>query len=402
MLEIIEVDLDGNINTPETYGVYVCPRCNDGYYKDDDGSCNLCAYSEELQEAESDSCLECLTKYRCTKCPPELIITYLEDGCQYPIDNCAATPENYLNDGIYHVCPECAFGFFASLNKCVPCTIDGCADCSAEDFCQVCEEGKWMTDDHQYCYDPIDYCRGPEFVKVLINEDDETEFICTNCSISKAWDSTSSSCEDCEDVIENCIDCDHDVCLTCSPGFHHTPDKKACEENFDHCLVDDAIIPIPFAYALDEDKNSYWCSTCEDGYVWNEEERACQECSEIDPDCLTCELSQDSYNSICTSCDGGKIPTPNGLFCTDRLDHCLDAPLADQPEGLTPLDELFWSCENCSQNYYFDGLICTHCGINNCFDCKDSLTCTLCAPEYNLFEGDCYPWIRHCKIDQID
>lgn len=41
------------------------------------------------------------------------------------------------------------------------------------------------------------------------------------------------------------------------------------------------------------------------------------------------------------------MPTPNGLFCTDRLDHCSIAPLAKQPTGLTALDDLFWTCPDC-------------------------------------------------------
>lgn len=95
------------------------------------------------------------------------------------------------------------------------------------------------------------------------------------------------------------------------------------------------------------------------------------------------------------------MPTPNGQFCTDRLDHC-SVPLKDQPKNLIPQDDLFWACPNCDQNYYFDGLICTHCGIQNCMDCVDSLTCTQCQPSHNLFEGECYLWIDHCSVSKDD
>ena len=73
---------------------------------------------------------------------------------------------------------------------------------------------------------------------------------------------------------------------------------------------------------------------------------------------------------MCTACGYGKMPTPNGMFCTDWLDHC-NIPLANQPTGLTPSDDLFWVCNDCDKNFYFDGLICTECNIDHCEDCSD-------------------------------
>lgn len=123
-------------------------------------------------------------------------------------------------------------------------------------------------------------------------------------------------CDDCETVIPHCQDCDHNVCITCQAGYHQTPDFKHCEANFANCIADN-VTQIPFSYALDKAKNEYWCSTCKEGFFWNNKTRSCSPCSQIDSDCLTCGLKKDSFDSVCFTCDGGRMPTPNGKFCTD-------------------------------------------------------------------------------------
>ena len=248
---------------------YVCPKCLPGYYKDEEGRCQLCGTSEFLQEGEPESCLECITASRCTKCRDDMIVTYLEDGCQYPIEYCVASEENYINNGEYFICPQCEYGYYAEGQKCVKCVIENCNDCSAEDLCLECKSNFWMTQDSQYCYEPIDDCTGAEYVEYEI-VDEEFIPVCTNCTQFFGWNYDETKCDDCSTIIENCIDCDHDVCLTCDANFHQTPDLKHCEPDFTNCN-DDASVPIPYRYGLNILTNEYWCSNCKEGYYWSTE-----------------------------------------------------------------------------------------------------------------------------------
>jgi hypothetical protein len=71
------------------------------------------------------------------------------------------------------------------------------------------------------------------------------------------------------------------------------------------------------------------------------------------------------------TCDAGLIPTPNGKFCIQKLDFCLDSALKDQPVGLTPKTPVSWNCSHCATGYFFDGVICDTCEIPFCTACSN-------------------------------
>lgn len=87
------------------------------------------------------------------------------------------TYENYINDGAQYVCPDCAPGYYDFKHECKECKLTGCVDCSSENVCVECEEGKWMRVDQKGCIDPIDKCVGPEYVAIV-----DGNPICLNCT----------------------------------------------------------------------------------------------------------------------------------------------------------------------------------------------------------------------------
>lgn len=87
------------------------------------------------------------------------------------------TYENYINDGAQYVCPDCAPGYYDFKHECKECKLTGCVDCSSENVCVECEEGKWMRVDQKGCIVPIDKCVGPEYVAIVGGNP-----ICLNCT----------------------------------------------------------------------------------------------------------------------------------------------------------------------------------------------------------------------------
>ena len=193
-LEPIQINPDGISSNGDEYEVYTCPKCKDGYYKDNSGICQLCSFSPDLQEGEPTSCLECLTSQRCTKCAEGLILTYLEDGCQLHIDNCDVTYENYINDGTQYICPDCAYGYFSNhkdINlqitteskleyaQCLECGQAHCSDCQDKNICLECDAGYWLSPDSLYCLPKIDHCVSSEDTKLALDKDKKHYLECT-------------------------------------------------------------------------------------------------------------------------------------------------------------------------------------------------------------------------------
>jgi len=114
---------------------YFCPECLPGYFwSETEYNCIKCSDSIE-------NCAECITGDRCTKCLDAFFPNYLEDECIRFIENCKATPENYVHDGKRFVCPDCSDGFMVNSNSglCELCEIDNCLGCDSVDFCNQCE-----------------------------------------------------------------------------------------------------------------------------------------------------------------------------------------------------------------------------------------------------------------------
>lgn len=93
------------------------------------------------------------------------------------------------------------------------------------------------------------------------------------------------------------------------------------------------------------------------------------------------------------------MPSPNGLYCVQKLDHCEGASLENQPQGLTGNGDL-WQCDNCEQGFYFDGVICDECQINNCIDCSNATACTKCEDGFGLssLTHRCIEYIENCRV----
>lgn len=74
-----------------------------------------------------------------------------------------------------------------------------------------------------------------------------------------------------------------------------------------------------------------------------------------------------------------------GEFCTPRYDHCADADLDEQPDGLAiDLEFQEYYCETCEDGYYWDSelYVCGECSVDDCELCSEYNQCDQCEEGY--------------------
>jgi hypothetical protein len=126
-----------------------------------------------------------------------MIPTYLEDGCQNPIENCEVDSTNYATNGAHFVCPVCQFGYFAKGTHCAPCEISGCLDCSQKDICLICEDTtKILSPTASACVSAISGCIDDTDNYGVLGSD----WICLHCSGGKVWNNGTNLCDTCKNV----------------------------------------------------------------------------------------------------------------------------------------------------------------------------------------------------------
>ncbi|KAL4508482.1 hypothetical protein ABPG72_003786 [Tetrahymena utriculariae] len=354
-----------------------CNLCQNGYKKNDDGTCqSQCQshqYSDNLGICKNCdlSCDQCTgpSNQECTKCTGT---TFLEDNqCKNNCDhiNHWPNPQNNNCDNCDTTCRSCNGG---TSDKCLTC--DGS---SGNDRYLL------VTGGASEC---VLSC--PHF-SMYMNKTDPNNFMCQNC------DSTCLACGQYNPIF--CTAC------FCSPALNQT--NQWCEQNqnkamvFFHknqCLT---VCPLENGVQLYGNRKTMTCNpSCEPGYYPSNQNFECTKC---DPSCALC--TGPNPQTDCQACAPGyfKSTTVNGCFT-----YCSSTEYKDTPSN---------SCITCNPACQQ----CTGPSTNQCITCNPTdyqlntrcyqqcpkpywgrqvdgvLTClSNCYPgEY----GDIYDPLRTCK-----
>lgn len=269
----------------ENKSKYECPDCVPGYFwSEQDISCVKC--SDVI-----DNCNECVTGDRCTVCDQDYFPSYLANSCERYIENCKADPENYINDGVKYVCPECRDGYIndPETGVCESCDIDLCLDCEEPGYCEECEFPYVLVE----IFDNDDKSIGRvceyHVIENCLDEPKDyeydwvaDEFICKRCKDNYIWDEFDYECVECSDAFPGCMMCMNGQCVHCEEkGEFPTFLKDGCMEPLDNC--NDTMIP--HDYSVEDDM--YYCSQCDDGFYLDWYSMECTTCSEIEM-CTEC------------------------------------------------------------------------------------------------------------------
>lgn len=341
------------------------------------------------------TCQGCLSGY-------QLNGDYCEPFCV--IANC-----NECNSEGY--CSSCSnnLAVNAEGDGCVLCTLPGCAYCSANNTCWVCNEGFTLTFANtcvQCQVDNCDYC--------------ETNNVCAYCAGDFSPNANGqcalclSPCNTCNDdgscltcvypysqgnlaAGTDCYLCDDPACLTCSSS--DTTICQQCESGYS--VVDGACnYGCNQTECLSCPTDANTCTSCDDYYFVNgtvcsacPNAPQCLVCNATAPkQCITCSAGFFNVNGTCQSCPsfcascssatlcltlvnpiGFVLMTVNGASVLAACDPgCIKCSVSDPAY-----------CTSAADGYYITGGVSTPCTLaSNCQTCSQTTPaqCLTCFP----------------------
>ena len=283
--------------------------------------------------------------------------------------------------------------------------LSGKNDGKCPEHCSQCKENK-------KCF----ICEN-DYLLIGTRENDENPIICSqNKNLSNYYknenDNTFYLCED------NCLKCNSkNECNVCDPRYRLNLDNSNCEEKIPNCKIYD----INYEnceeckekyYLLDDDKNHCHNETIEqDNYFTEDDGKTFISCDKAIVNCIKCE-----NRNYCSKCEDGYIFKEENILCDLKIHHC------------KTFDNNYEECEECDEGYYLlsknktkchdesidnekyftedEGKSYTSCSdaIEKCLKCENRNVCTLCADGY-IFEEDktqCTLKIPHCKIFDVN
>ena len=404
--------------------------CSDGYTAQE-SKCAPCNVDECLDcEGNVETCLTCkppknnLNGYCLDECPETMYAKNYE--CKL-CDNCPVC-ENETG-----LCKECYIGYFLTSfgtcktncvegkvrvgDECVPCSVQDCKSCPANDVgtCKECKENKKLY--NNVCYDvcPEGTFESTNNICLDCSQDCkicENENKCTICNIGKVLQGNvcknvcdigfvdvNGICEECTNS-NNCARCNpnqKDQCVKCKDTFFLKGTTcvvdcgegyyvdgttcKACETNCKKCIDDNTCTLCYDNFVL---HNTDCIDKCPTNYV--EVNKVCKKCTNS----LCLECSKENQD-ICIKCDPSKFLKNNqcvdfcGLgFYANEAKTCLPC---EDPNCLTccPKSKQCKDCKNdfflhdgacldkCPDGYVPDSSdVCTKCNDSKCKVCKAS------------------------------
>ena len=393
----------------------ICSECGDGkvlYNNECYDFCPIGSYLPINTGKKVDKCKSC--PLNCQKCSDD--------------DTCLACNQNYvLQDNVCQI--KCNDFYYNENGICKPCENSNCLKCSGQDSekCESCpsnrlfynnecltecpdgtfeKEGKCLI-----CDPTCKTCSGSSnncltCVKGLEYHQNEEEKCVTDCDLgSVPVDGVCKACtqKDCEickiDNLDYCLQPKYPNPVHNGTVFDHCPEGtflesegqcKSCKTNCRSCQNSNGCFECNEGFYL---KDNECVSQCGNGYVNDESNKKCHECS---PSCLQCKLDD---NECCTVC-----PVSQFLLNCECFDTCPEKYWSDYENKLCKTCEDLnckicsnkgKTCDKCSNGYVLnsegtkcipapcpDGTLlvngqCKSCLVNNCTNCP--IITSICA-----------------------
>ena len=383
---------------------YACPKCLEGYFRNDDGGCSPCDIEHCVECAAEDVCLECKEAKGVTHYP-----SYDGSYCMPEFKNCVEMGQYHEQE--VNICVQCKDGYGFSWNEmnCVPCSkaIEGCVECGVMGTCHKCEKGLWPSPDKHACGELIERCEdGPEDYEPVFYYSEEYEmdvsyWKCNNCKDRYFWShdyyTDKMGCfGTCEYFGYECIDCNHEECLECTEGNFLKLDQQGCHHYVADCEVEFEDQPeyLLEYYWIETGETFFVCPDCEDGKYWDWYTLTCDKCRY--ENCKECDENR------CLECYEPMFLEFNGYGCRSSFENCL-IPHAAQPELLGVDFYGYYYCPTCDSGFVWDdeAKMCRVCEdfVENCAECDAYGDCKYCIEGFWKNEdGECDAMeYRNCK-----
>ena len=344
----------------------LCNRCEESYYKDENGGC---AYSEGCEISYKGECLKCKDGY---------ILIGKENDFRFckslSIDNFKNCNKINYEKG---VCEECDEGYYLT---------SGDFKCIKTENCRESVFGNCVKCDANYYYDKKEN-------KCKLKDND---FKYCKQSIN------GKSCEICEDdyymdekgiciQTQFCSESENLVCKKCKSGYYLSQ-NNICTST-DNCQLANSLISV--------------CTLCDLGFYLDKKNYKCKSNTEENTPYKYC---QEVVNSACSKCEifyflGEDLKCSNTPNCEKSengiCEKCIKNYHLGKDNKCNNIDKCIYSnfgiCIECEDGYYYDkynSKCVEEKGIFlNCkSSCDEGDKCCECKDNFYLYENDslCY------------
>ncbi|KAL4465990.1 hypothetical protein ABPG74_004227 [Tetrahymena malaccensis] len=358
--------------------------CDSNYYPNSDRKCTICS-------SKFPNCTQC-TASSCLQCNLPYFFVEGQNNCQSQ-------------------CPQ-GYGSITTVlnNTCKQCTNSDCKSCQASNLglCDSCYPNS--TKPYLSGTSCVNQCALNEYIETSTNK-------CVLCS-AKTTDCDTCTETSCKSCLTQYLDVTNGQCVSdCSLlnlKKEETPIKK--------CIQDCAAMDSSLIYCVNcqtDPSNNKICLECENGkYLdqnvcqsscpdgkYPDSNSICQQCSNkffgcnkcTSTTCTSCQDVSQYYDPVAQkcafSCEYGANPISPSFICQ----YCLKAACKQcSQSNLSQCTSCFsdglyqylqdGDCvQNCSSNYYVDGINCKLCSskIPNCYQCNSD-GCLNCSSTYYL------------------
>ncbi|ESU42083.1 Variant-specific surface protein, partial [Giardia duodenalis] len=350
---------------PSATGAATCSACQDGYYKDTNGTCAQC---------NTNSCLTCETSAtQCTSCPKG---KYLKDG-NTCVEEGECTTNQYYLDKVNRKCLACS-----TIAGCTQCTLDQvtgkpkCTTCGSEKIPRTALDGTSTCVTKGYTE-----CQGDNN-ELFMKEDTTACLLCGDATTgTEANDKGKAGCKTCTKSANGAPP----TCTACKEGFIFEESSKGCSACGANCAT--------CSEATTESK----CLTCKEGFFL---------AGSGEGRCISCETGSDSgYAGVlgCTACTTPASPGPascstckigyalQGATCVKACeDDSACGGTAGACGAIVVGDDgnMKYYCSLCGKagEVPINGLCTSNTNGNQC----SNGACQSCAANYFLYMGGCY------------
>ncbi|XP_053378667.1 cell death abnormality protein 1-like [Mercenaria mercenaria] len=244
---------------------YICTKCKAGYYPGSSYNCSSKCPT---------SCKSCTSSTYCTECIDEYYNANGFNDCRYRYCPLLCKCE-------HNACVSCESGYYGTSSSCISKCPSTCDDCSSQDTCSTCKEGKY----NGYEFDIIE--------RLLLN----------NCT------------HECRD---HCITCSsYNNCLQCMPGKYGTRCQNDCSVGCENkiCQIGSGNCKC---------KNNFFghnCTDCVSGKFGTSCEKTCpifcknKRCDKSSGNCLDGCLVKTIVGETCNTCVNGSYGDICNVSC---------------------------------------------------------------------------------------